>query len=121
MVPEVDHQPTSVKKTNAKSQGVVLPLLGVWRWGLSGGRKSSPSALGTGNESLALAPGTDLARSYNNPGFVARLASAFACETCYLTFSAATRTLRLVFAHRHPSFYPESPVNRDSPYPLGCL
>ena len=118
---EVDHQPRPVKKSHATSWGVALPLLGIWRWRLTGGRKASPSALRTGDKSLALALGTNLARSNDNPGFIAGLASTFACGTCHLSLPAATRTFHFVFTHRHPSFQPESLVNRDLQCSIGCL
>jgi hypothetical protein len=115
----VNHQPRPFKNSRTRSQGVALPLLGIWDWRLTGGRIASPSALRTGDESLALALGTNLARSNDNPGFIAGLASAFACETSHFSLPAATRTLHFIFAHRHPSFHPESIVNRDSQCSVG--
>jgi hypothetical protein len=88
---------------------------------LIGGGRASPCALRTGDKSLALALGTSLARSNDNPGFVAGFASAFACGTCHLSLSAATRTFHFVFAHRHPSLQPESLVNQDSQCSIRCI
>ena len=100
---------------------IALPLLGIWRWRFFGNHKAIAAALWTGDKSLALALGTNLARPNDNPGVVPGVSSALACQACHLFFASATRTLLLDFAHRNPSFHAEPLVNRDSPCLVRCL
>lgn len=85
------------------SGSLALPLLGFrCRCVFGGSDKPCSSALGTGDEPFALAPGTHLARTHNNPGFIAGIARAFAGGARHLSLSGAPWTLNFVFGHRHP-------------------
>ena len=116
-----DGQTRPVEESSALPQGIALPLLGIWCWRIFGDHETVAAALWTGDESLALALCTNLARPNDDPGVVPGVSGALACQACHLFLASATRTLLLDFTHSNPSLRPESLANRCFLCPVNCL